>query len=89
MVMMSIEILLINPIQKVSTELSVINTKMTSRLSDLLQGMEQVRMYAGGYKTISEFKMQNYHYAKKSNKRIFYMSCLESSGKGFELFCVH
>ncbi len=86
-VMMSIEILLINPIQKVSTELSVINTKMTSRLSDLLQGMEQVRMYAGGYKTISEFKMQNYHYAKKSNKRIFYMSCLESSGKGFELLC--
>lgn len=86
-VMMSIEILLINPIQKVSTELSVINTKMTSRLSDLLQGMEQVRMYAGGYKTISEFKMQNYHYAKKSNKRIFYMAFLESSGKGFELLC--
>lgn len=86
-VMMSIEILLINPIKKVSTELSAINTTMTSRLSDLLQGMEQVRMYAGGYKTVSEFKMQNYHYAKKSNKRIFYMACLESSGKGFELLC--
>lgn len=86
-VMMGIEMLLLNPMHRVSAELSKINTKMTSRLSDLLQGMEQVRMYASGYKTINEFKIQNHYYAKKSNKKIVYTAYLESSGKGFELLC--
>lgn len=86
-IMMGAELLLLNPMHKVSAELSAINTKMTSRLSDLLQGMEQVRMYASGYKTVHEFKTQNHHYAKKSNKIILYIACLESGGKGFELLC--
>lgn len=86
-IMMGIEMLLLNPMHRVSAELSAINTKMTSRLSDLLQGMEQVRMYASGYKTIDEFKTQNHCYAKKSNKMILYIACLDSGGKGFELLC--
>lgn len=86
-IMMGLEMMMLNPMHRVSTELSAINTKMTSRLSDLLQGMEQVRMYASGYKTIDEFKTQNHCYAKKSNKMILYISCLESGGKGFELLC--
>lgn len=86
-IMMGLEMMMLNPMHKVSTELSAINTKMTSRLSDLLQGMEQVRMYASGYKTIDEFKTQNHCYAKKSNKMILYIACLESGGKGFELLC--
>ncbi len=86
-IMMGLEMMMLNPMHKVSTELSAINTKMTSRLSDLLQGMEQVRMYASGYKTIDEFKTQNHCYAKKSNKMILYSACLESGGKGFELLC--
>ncbi len=86
-IMMGSEMMLLNPMHRVSTELSAINTKMTSRLSDLLQGMEQVRMYASGYKTVQEFKTQNHCYAKKSNKMILYVACLESGGKGFELLC--
>lgn len=86
-IMMGSEMMLLNPMHRVSTELSAINTKMTSRLSDLLQGMEQVRMYASGYKTVQEFKTQNHCYAKKSNKKILYIACLESGGKGFELLC--
>ena len=86
-IMMGLEMMMLNPMHRVSTELSAINTKMTSRLSDLLQGMEQVRMYASGYKTIDEFKTQNHCYAKKSNKMILYIACLESGGKGFELLC--
>ncbi len=86
-IMMGLEMMMLNPMHRVSTELSAINTKMTSRLSDLLQGMEQVRMYTSGYKTIDEFKTQNHCYAKKSNKMILYIACLESGGKGFELLC--
>ncbi len=86
-VMMSIEMLLLNPMHRVSKELSGINTGMTSRLSDLLQGMEQARMYESGHRTVEEFKIQNQQYAQKSNKKLLYTACLECSGKGFELLC--
>lgn len=86
-VMMGVEMLLLNPMHSVSKELSTINSKMASRLSDLLQGMEQVRMYEGGHRTVEEFKIQNHAYAKKANKKILYTACLECSGKGFELLC--
>ncbi len=86
-VMMMSEMLLLNPMHKVSKELSAINSKLASRLSDLLQGMEQVRMYPGGHRTLEEFKTQNHEYAKKSNKKILYTACLECSGNGFEILC--
>lgn len=86
-VMMGVELLLLNPMHRVSRELSAINGTMTSRLSDLLQGMEQVRMYQSGRQTVNEFKTQNHNYAKKSGRKILYVACLESSGKGFELLC--
>lgn len=86
-VMMGVEMTLLNPMHRVSRSLSGINTRMTSRLSDLLQGMEQVRMYECGRRTINEFKSQNHKYAKESNKKILYTACLECSGRGFELLC--
>lgn len=81
------EIASMNLMHRVSKELSAINTQMTSRLSDLLQGMEQARMYKGGHQTVKEFKTQNHDYAKKSNKKILCMAGLECGGKGFELLC--
>lgn len=86
-VMMGVELTLLNPMHKVSKSLSGINTKMTSCLSDLLQGMEQVRMYESGYQTINDFKNRNHEYAKESDKKILYTACLECSGRGFELLC--
>ena len=85
--MMGVELMLLNPMHKVSKSLSGINTKMTSCLSDLLQGMEQVRMYENGYQTINDFKNRNHEYAKESDKKILYSACLECSGRGFELLC--
>lgn len=86
-VMMGVEMLLLDPMHRVSKELSSINSRMTSRLSDLLQGMEQVRMYEAGQKTVDEFKSENNNYAGKFNKKILYVACLECSGRGFELLC--
>lgn len=86
-VMIGIDMLLVDPMHKVSKELSGINGRMTSRLSDLLQGMEQVRMYEAGQRTVEEFRMENEKYAKKSGKKIIYISCLESIDRGFELLC--
>ena len=86
-VMMAIELLLLNPMHRVSRELSVINTAMTNRLSDMLQGMEQVRMFSGGRGTVEKFREENHRYKKKYGRKTLYTACLEGSSKGFELLC--
>ena len=85
--MMAIELLLLNPMHRISRELSGVSTCMANRLSDLLQGMEQVRMFRGGLGTVAQFREENHRYEKKSGRRILYTACLEGSSKGFELLC--
>lgn len=80
--------LLINPIRNVTKTLSATNIVMTEKLSNLLQGMEQARMYAAGRDTVSEFCAENAKYARQNNKKILYIGFLESSNKGFELMCI-
>lgn len=82
-----IDMVMVEPMHKVRRGLSEINKKMTSRLSDLLQGMEQVRMYPAGRDIVRYFKDENRKYAKKSGGQIFLSSCLESVDRGFELLC--
>ena len=77
----------IKPMQKVAKTLSATNGKMTEKLSNLLQGMEQARMYAAGKETVEEFVEQNNLYAKQSGRKILYTACLESANKGFDLLC--
>ncbi len=86
--MILVNALLINPIQNVTKALSKTNASMTEKLSNLLYGMEQARMYETGKDTVEEFITQNKTYAKQSNLKIIYTACLESSNKGFELLCI-
>ena len=86
-VMMAIELLLLNPMHRVSRDLSGISTAMTNRLSDMLQGMEQVRMFRGGRGTVAKFGEENHRYEKKYGRKTLYTACLEGSSKGFELLC--
>lgn len=85
--MIGIDMLFVDPMHKVSKELSGINGRITSYLSDLLQGMEQVRMYEAGQQTIQNLKHENRNYAKKYHKKIVYTAWLESGVRGFELLC--
>ncbi len=87
LVMLLINGLLIEPIRKVSKDLSKTNSKMTEKMSNLLQGMEQARMYAAGRQTVSEFVEENEKFARKSKKKIFYTAVLESCSSGFDLLC--
>ncbi|MBO5165064.1 MAG: ABC transporter ATP-binding protein [Lachnospiraceae bacterium] len=87
LIMLLINGLLIEPIKKVSKELSKSNSTMTEKLSNLLQGMEQARMYGAGKNTVDEFVTENYTYAKKSNKKMMFTAILESCSTGFDLLC--
>ena len=86
-VILGIDIFLAEPMRKVSQILSHSNSIMTSRLSDLLQGMEQVRMYRAGQKILESFQKENKDYAKKYRRKTFLSACLESVDRGFELLC--
>lgn len=87
LILLFINGLLIQPIRRVSGELSVANGKMTEKLSNLLQGMEQARMYEAGKNTVREFTEESEAYARKYHKKIFYTACLEGCDKGFDLLC--
>ncbi len=87
LVMLMINGLLVKPMQRVAKDLAAVNGKMTEKLSNLLQGMEQARMYAAGRETVAEFEEQNRLYERKSNRKILYTACLESTSSGFDLLC--
>ena len=79
---------MINPMRKVSKQLSATNGKMTEKLSNLLQGMEQARMYASGKSTVEQFVSETEVYEKQNNKKIFLTACLESCNSGFRMLCI-
>lgn len=87
MILLCINGLMIEPMRRVTKKLSITNGKMTEKLSNLLQGMEQVRMYAAGKDTVQEFVGENAVYAKQSRRKIFYTAFLEGSNGGFGLLC--
>ncbi|MFG6322567.1 MAG: ABC transporter ATP-binding protein/permease [Lachnospiraceae bacterium] len=86
-VMLFLNMVLAEPFRRVSRELSGINSSMTRKLSDILQGMEQVRMFAHGRETVQEYIRLSQKYAKKSNRKILIASGLESGNRGFDLLC--
>lgn len=85
--MLIINTFLIKPIRDVSKKISNSNRDMTEKMSNLLQGMEQTRMYSAGKETIEEFIKENENFTKQSRKKFLFMALLESSSKGFELVC--
>lgn len=85
--MLIINTFLIKPIRDVSKKISNSNRDMTEKMSNLLQGMEQTRMYSAGKETIEEFIKENENFTRQSQKKFLFMALLESSSKGFELVC--
>lgn len=87
LLILGIDIFLAEPMRRVSQTLSRSSSIMTSRLSDLLQGMEQVRMYRAGKDILESFQKENQNYAKKYGRKTFLSACLESADRGFDLLC--
>ncbi len=87
LIMLIINGALIPSIRRVSRRLSDTNSRMTEKISNLLQGMEQARMYSAGKQTVKEFVVENENYVKENNKRIIYTAILESCSNGFDLLC--
>lgn len=87
-VMFVIDMAVTDPMRRASGALSEINSGMTQRLSDLLQGIEQARMFKAGRETVDAYLEKNDTYVRKSKRVIFLSAYLESSSCGFDLLCL-
>lgn len=87
-VMFAIDMAVTDPMRRASGALSEINSGMTQRLSDLLQGIEQARMFRAGRETVDAYLEKNDTYVRKSKRVIFLSAYLESSSCGFDLLCL-
>lgn len=87
LILLFLNTLFIKPIQESMKKMSIINQCMTEKMSNILQGMIQVRMHDTGKQTVADFVIENGNYEKESNKKNIYTSCLESCSKGFDLIC--
>lgn len=84
----AIDMAVTDPLRKAARALSEINSGMTQRLSDLLQGIEQARMYRAGRETVDAYLEKNDTYVRKSKRVIWLSACLESNACGCDLLCL-
>ncbi|MBR1700900.1 MAG: ABC transporter ATP-binding protein [Lachnospiraceae bacterium] len=84
-VLLLLDMLTLEPMHKVRKRLSEHNGRMTNALSNLLQGMEQVRMNRAGYEYVEHFQEENRAYARAYRGQIWLSSILESADQGFHL----
>ena len=86
-VMIFVALLFTEPLSKASKRISKSNSILTQKITDLLQGIEQVKMYAAGKSTVIKFQDESEKYASVSDKRNLISSILECSNKGFDFIC--
>ena len=65
----------------------VYKRQMTKHITDLIQGIIQVRMFPAGRKTVDRYNEEADVYAVKSDKRNMFSSLLECANTGFDLIC--
>lgn len=87
-IIIAIDMLMAEPMRKAGRALSETNSAMTQRLSDLLQGIEQARMYKAGQETVNAYLKENDTYVRKSRHQTLLKACLEGGTGGLDLVCM-
>lgn len=80
-----INTLLIKPMRKVSQELSKTHTSLTESLTDILSGMELVKIFSLDKKMVDQYVDSNQRYAKGQEKMNLLSAILESLNNFFDL----
>lgn len=86
-ILIGITMVLTGPLKKLSKKMSESNSIMTKHITDIIQGIIQVRMFEAGRKTIDKYNTEADIYADKSDKRNIVSSLLECANVGFDLIC--
>jgi len=86
-VLIGVTMVLTGPLKSLSKKMSESNSIMTKHITDLIQGIIQVRMFEAGGKTVDRYNEEADVYAVKSDKRNMFSSLLECANTGFDLIC--
>ena len=86
-VLIGVTMVLTGPLKSLSKKMSESNSIMTKNITDLIQGIIQVRMFEAGRKTVDRYNEEADVYARKSDKRNVFSSLLECANIGFDLIC--
>lgn len=86
-VLIGVTMVLTGPLKRLSKKMSESNSIMTKHITDLIQGIIQVRMFPAGRKTVDRYNEEADVYAVKSDKRNVFSSLLECANTGFDLIC--
>ena len=86
-VLIEVTMVLTGPLKSLSKKMSESNSIMTKHITDLIQGIIQVRMFPAGRKTVDRYNEEADVYAVKSDKRNMFSSLLECANTGFDLIC--
>ena len=86
-VLIGVTMVLTGPLKSLSKKMSESNSIMTKHITDLIQGIIQVRMVEAGRKTVDRYNEEADVYAVKSDKRNMFSSLLECANTGFDLIC--
>lgn len=86
-VLIGVTMVLTGPLKRLSKKMSESNSIMTKHITDLIQGIIQVRMFEAGRKTVDRYNEEADVYARKSDKRNVFSSLLECANIGFDLIC--
>lgn len=86
-VLIGVTMVLTGPLKSLSKKMSESNSIMTKHITDLIQGIIQVRMFEAGRKTVDRYNEEADVYAVKSDKRNRFSSLLECANTGFDLIC--
>jgi ATP-binding cassette subfamily B protein len=86
-VLIGVTMVLTGPLKILSKKMSESNSIMTKHITDLIQGIIQVRMFPAGRKTVDRYNEEADVYAVKSDKRNMFSSLLECANTGFDLIC--
>ena len=86
-VLIGVTMVLTGPLKSLSKKMSESNSIMTKHITDLIQGIIQVRRFPAGRKTVDRYNEEADVYAVKSDKRNMFSSLLECANTGFDLIC--
>ena len=86
-VLIGVTMVLTGLLKSLSKKMSESNSIMTKHITDLIQGIIQVRMFEAGRKTVDRYNEEADVYAVKSDKRNMFSSLLECANTGFDLIC--
>lgn len=86
-VLIGVTMVLTGPLKSLSKKMSESNSIMTKHITDLIQGIIQVRMFPAGRKTVDRYNEEADVYAVKSDKRNMFSTLLECANTGFDLIC--